>query len=154
MTIGAFILAIGILLVAIDAIKTLLKGPKAEQDPWDARTLEWITSSPPKVHNFDATPIVDRRDPFWFHKHGTEKQKMQYADEGDHGLHMPSQSWFPLTIGVGMTIMGTALSLHAGGIPLMGYIGIGGIVIVALGSYLWLFEGPGGYHLHIDKEDS
>jgi len=153
-TVGAFILAFGILLVIIDIIKTLRSNNKAGNDPWDARTLEWITSSPPKVYNFDATPIVTCRDAFWYAKHGGEKLKMEFVDEGDHGVHMPSQSWFPLVMGVGMMIMGIALSLHAGGIPLMGYFGIAGIVIVALGAYLWLFEGPGGYHLHTEKESS
>ncbi len=152
-TVGAFVLAFGILLVLIDILKTLRGNHKAGNDPWDARTLEWATASPPKVYNFDATPIVKCRDAFWFSKHGSEKFKMEFVDEADHGVHMPSQSWFPLLMGVGMAIMGVALSLHAGGIPFMGYCGIGGIVIVALGAYLWLFEGPGGYHLHLDKED-
>lgn len=152
-TVGAFILAFGILLVLIDTIKTLLKGPKADKDPWDARTLEWTTSSPPKVYNFDATPIVTTRDAYWYHKHGSEKSRMKYVDEGAHGVHMPSQSWFPLMIGIGMMIMGVSLSLHSGGIPLMGYIGIGGISVIALGVFLWLFEGPGGYHVHVEKSD-
>ncbi len=152
-TIGAFILAFGLLMVFIDMIILLRKKKTAGKDPWDARTLEWTTDSPPKVYNFHATPVIRSRDAYWYHKHGTPEQKMGWEDEGK-GIHMPSQSWFPLLIGIGMAVMGTALSLHSGGVPFMGYIGIAGIVIVALGSYLWVFEGPGGYHIHPDEETS
>lgn len=153
-TIGAFILAFGLLMVIIDMIKTLRSGKPAGQDPWDARTLEWITTSPPQVHNFDKTPIVKARDAFWYDKHGDAKYKMEYEPDDRHGIHMPSQSWFPLMTGIGMMIMGISLSLYSGGVPFMGYLGIGGIVVVTVGVYLWLFEGPGGYHLHPESEES
>lgn len=153
-TIGAFVLAFGILLVVIDIIKTIRGKHLAGNDPWDARTLEWITTSPPKVYNFDATPIVKCRDAFWYAKHGDARYRLDYVDDHGHGVHMPSQSWFPLMMGVGMCIMGVSLSLKAGGVPLMGYVGIAGICIVALGNYLWLFEGPGGYHLHPEPDES
>ena len=54
-SIGAFILAIGVLLFLINVVHTHRKAPAAPLDPWDARTLEWMTTSPPKEHNFDAS---------------------------------------------------------------------------------------------------
>jgi cytochrome o ubiquinol oxidase subunit 1 len=37
-------------------------------DPWNGRTLEWSTSSPPPFYNFATTPAVDERDAFWSQK--------------------------------------------------------------------------------------
>ena len=95
---------------------------------------------------------MNHRDPLWLNKYGTSGEKIDYVPDDGHGVHMPSQSWFPLVTGLGMLIMGISLSLHAGGIPFMGYLGIGGICVVTIGVYLWLFEGPGGYHLHPESD--
>jgi cytochrome c oxidase subunit I len=151
-TIGAFVLAFGLLLVLIDMVKLLRSGPKAGRDPWDARTLEWFTASPPLVYNFAETPVIRARDAFWYHKHTDGSFPITTLKDANHGIHMPSQSWFPLMAGCGMLIMGVALSLHSGRVPFMGYLGIFGILIVTVAIYLWLFEGPGGYHLHPDQE--
>ena len=55
-SIGAVILATGVLFFLINVVHTHRKEPLAPLDPWDARTLEWMTTSPPKEHNFDALP--------------------------------------------------------------------------------------------------
>lgn len=48
-------------------------------DPWDGRTLEWATSSPPPIYNFAILPEVTTRDAFWTAKHSREKpQTPQY----------------------------------------------------------------------------
>src|SRR4051812_8778830 len=57
-TVGAFILATGILLFIISLVRSARNGAKAGPNPWDAATLEWLTESPPAVHNFDVTPMV------------------------------------------------------------------------------------------------
>jgi cytochrome c oxidase subunit 1 len=57
-TIGAFLIALSVLLFIINAVITLRNGEVAEDNPWEADTLEWATSSPPPVHNFDRTPPV------------------------------------------------------------------------------------------------
>jgi heme/copper-type cytochrome/quinol oxidase subunit 1 len=57
-TIGAFILAIGIILSIANAIASRNNGPEAGHDPWGGDTLEWLTLSPPDPHNFDVLPDV------------------------------------------------------------------------------------------------
>jgi cytochrome c oxidase subunit 1 len=151
-TIGAFILGFSILLFVIDIILLITKGKPAGNDPWDARTLEWATTSPPRGYNFANTPIIPARDALWEHKHGAENRKITFVDEAKHGIHMPSQSWMPMVASVGFIPLGLGLCLMQAGVPYMGYVSISGLVIIALGVMLWAIEGPGGYHLH-PKED-
>ena len=151
-SIGAFILGFSILLFVIDIILLMTKGKPAGNDPWDARTLEWATTSPPRSYNFARTPIIPARDALWEHKHGAENRKITYVEEGSHGIHMPSQSWMPFVASFGFIPLGLGLCLMQAGVAYMGYVTISGLVIITLGATLWAIEGPGGYHIH-PKED-
>ncbi|MGH2970240.1 MAG: cytochrome c oxidase subunit I [Solirubrobacteraceae bacterium] len=62
-TIGAFLIAFGVLLTIVNLVRALKKGPVAGPDPWKANTLEWLTPSPPPVNNFDAVPRVRSVEP-------------------------------------------------------------------------------------------
>ena len=64
-TIGAVVLASGVALFVFNVARTLMRGERAPDDPWQADTLEWATSSPPPPGNFDAPPVVGSREPLW-----------------------------------------------------------------------------------------
>lgn len=68
-TLGAYILAISVLVFLWNFFNSLRHGPIAGPDPWDAWTLEWATSSPPPVENFRSIPSVRSRRPLWDLKH-------------------------------------------------------------------------------------
>ncbi len=68
-TIGAFIQAIAILIFIFNLIVSHFKGTPAGNDPWDAWTLEWATTSPPPAYNFADEPMVRSRRPLWDLKH-------------------------------------------------------------------------------------
>jgi cytochrome c oxidase subunit I len=68
-SIGAIIQAIAVLLFAWNMFISLRSGKKAGNDPWDAWTLEWATSSPPPDYNFATDPSVRSRRPLWDLKH-------------------------------------------------------------------------------------
>jgi cytochrome c oxidase subunit 1 len=44
----------------------LFRGPRAERNPWDSRSYEWLAPSPPAPHNFDE-PFVIQRGPYDYH---------------------------------------------------------------------------------------
>src|ERR687893_466899 len=62
-TIGAFMIALGVLLTIINLVRSLKKGRVAGPDPWKANTLEWFTPSPPPENNFDVVPRVRSVEP-------------------------------------------------------------------------------------------
>ena len=64
-SIGAFIIALGILFFIINLVVSFRSGARAGADPWDAWTLEWATASPPPEYNFIKTPVVRSRRPLW-----------------------------------------------------------------------------------------
>jgi heme/copper-type cytochrome/quinol oxidase subunit 1 len=68
-TIGAFIVALSVLIFTINLIATLRRPADAPADPWDAFTLEWKTPSPPPVYNFATIPSVRSARPLWDEKH-------------------------------------------------------------------------------------
>ena len=57
-TIGSYILAVSTLPFLFNAIYSWLKGPEAGDNPWNSLTLEWMTTSPPPVENFEEDPVL------------------------------------------------------------------------------------------------
>ena len=57
-TVGSWVLAVGVILMAYYLIQSIRKGEKAPSNPWGALTLEWQTTSPPILENFEITPTV------------------------------------------------------------------------------------------------
>jgi cytochrome c oxidase subunit 1 len=71
-TIGAFVQAIAVLIFLFNLVRSHFKGKLAGNDPWDAWTLEWATTSPPPIYNFASEPMVRSRRPLWDLKHPEE----------------------------------------------------------------------------------
>ncbi|WP_413174169.1 cytochrome c oxidase subunit I [Anabaena azotica] len=57
-TYGSYILAISTLPFIINAVWSWLYGPKAANNPWRGLTLEWMTTSPPAIENFEKLPVL------------------------------------------------------------------------------------------------
>jgi cytochrome c oxidase subunit I len=64
-TVSAFFMAAAVLVIVWNIISTLLRGAPAGDNPWQAWTLEWSTTSPPPVENFDSLPPIRSRRPLW-----------------------------------------------------------------------------------------
>jgi cytochrome c oxidase subunit 1 len=73
-TVGAFVLGVGILLSVINFMRSYKKGAIAGPDPWKGNTLEWFTTSPPPVNNFDEIPRVRSVEPMKDIRRQVERQ--------------------------------------------------------------------------------
>jgi cytochrome c oxidase subunit 1 len=73
-TIGSFILGAGILVTVANAVRSAKKGVIAGPDPWKANTLEWFTTSPPPVNNFDTVPRIRSVEPMKDIRRQVERQ--------------------------------------------------------------------------------
>jgi len=117
-SIGSLILTLGIFLFIVNVIKTARSKERAPLDPWDARTLEWMTSSPPKEHNFDVIPTVHHLDEFFHRKYEQDPVTHEYkqiataeeilADQEAHAdkhIHMPSPSYWPIVLAATLPII-------------------------------------------------
>jgi cytochrome c oxidase subunit I len=62
-TFGAFIIAISVTVFLINFVLTMRAPKTAPADPWEGNTLEWVTSSPPAVYNFEEIPVVTSARP-------------------------------------------------------------------------------------------
>jgi cytochrome c oxidase subunit 1 len=68
-SIGAATQGIAVLIFAVNVIISLRRGRVAGNDPWDAWSLEWATTSPPAEYNFETLPEVRSTRPLWDLKH-------------------------------------------------------------------------------------
>jgi cytochrome c oxidase subunit 1 len=155
-TAGAFFMAASILIFIHNAVRSLKKGERAPNDPWDGRTLEWSIPSPPPIYNFAEIPQVHGIDPHWSNKYGDDDHSApvpvaggaqeeaapghEHSDaHGDsgHGIHLPGLSYYPVMLAFGLAIAGYGLVFHQTLTWALAIVGLG-IGIVA--AYLWSFE--------------
>jgi cytochrome c oxidase subunit I+III len=64
-SLGAVLMAAGVLVFVYNALFSRSRGERAGDNPWDAGTLEWATTSPPPNCNFVYPPTVAGREPLW-----------------------------------------------------------------------------------------
>ncbi|MCL4246373.1 MAG: cbb3-type cytochrome c oxidase subunit I, partial [Candidatus Dadabacteria bacterium] len=69
-TYGSWILAFGILIMAVNLLSGLINGPKAPENPYNSLSLEWQVPSPPPHENFEEIPHVTD----WTYGYGKKKE--------------------------------------------------------------------------------
>ncbi|KJH80693.1 MULTISPECIES: cytochrome o ubiquinol oxidase subunit I [Pseudomonas] len=95
-------------------------------DPWDGRTLEWSTASPPPFYNFAQQPVVEGIDAYW----GMKERGQKTAVEADfQAIHMPRNTAMGLVISLFSLIMCFALVWHIWWLAIVGLVAtIGGVI--------------------------
>jgi cytochrome c oxidase subunit 1 len=154
-SIGAVFMAVAVLVLVINIIKTSMSKQQADGDAWgDGRTLEWAIPSPPPEYNFKQTPLVRGLDPLWIEKMEGRKEIVPAEPVGD--IHMPNGSILPLLMSLGLFIAAIGFLYrndYAWGDP----IGAGGLFITFASMFLRSWIDDHGYHIHkeelIDEEE-
>jgi cytochrome c oxidase subunit 1 len=166
-TVGAFLIALGVLIFMINVLYTMRKGKKAGNDPWDARTLEWSIPSPPPEHNFERIPTVRHLDDFWYQKHpelaheerghSSKPRGVPHGAAEDSGraeghgsIHLPGLSYYPIILSAGIALAMGGFVSHIAVTAVGGAIAVWGL----LG---WSFEPasePASGHGHSDPHAS
>lgn len=151
-TIGAYVMTVGLLLVLIDVIRTVRKGPRVGQNPWASDSLEWLTDSPPKPYNFPVIPVVHSLHPAWDRRTtdsiGSAATPDRVLADGhstvltseldaryEQAAHMPGPSWAPLATSLALLV--AAFSLILGGAWNVVAAAAGVATAIACARWLW-----------------
>jgi cytochrome o ubiquinol oxidase subunit I len=124
--IGTAIIAIGVMLQLVQFVVSIRRREELRDltgDPWDGRSLEWATASPPPVFNFAVYPDVTGEDAYWTAKstareHGEEQPKRNYRD-----IEMPRNSPTGFVCAFFATLTGFALIWHIWWMVGLGLVG-------------------------------
>jgi len=108
---GAVLIALGIASFLIELVVSFMRRESLRDttgDPWDGRTLEWSTSSPPPAYNFAFTPLVHDNDAW----HDMKKRGHERPLEGFVPIHMPKNTGAGFVLAALSAICGFALIWH------------------------------------------
>lgn len=150
-TVGAWLFALGVLLLLVNVVISLRRGTVAGANPWDAPTLEWAVSSPPPPYNFAVIPSVASRHPLWEDRLGETAEGSRVAEgllldrgretigtspldgEPDVILKMPGDSYMPFALTLGMTASFVGLLVH------LWWLAVAGAVVMLVATVIWLW---------------
>jgi cytochrome c oxidase subunit 1 len=156
-TIGAFAMAFSILIFIWNVLVSLRAGQLAGNDPWDAATLEWSTSSPPPVYNFAQIPTIYSRRPLWDSKYpdlemahapgaavlkrgeAVQRERDRLGDHDSHEpIHLPSSTYGPIIVAFGITVAayGGVYMATSGGLSAIAVVF--GLLIMGYGVVTWV----------------
>jgi cytochrome c oxidase subunit 1/cytochrome c oxidase subunit I+III len=149
-TVGAIVLAIGILITLINIVRSLRAGALAGPNPWNADTLEWDMPSPPPSYGAATVPTIDTLHPLWdAHDESADPSGERaldvarlamattWRDARPAGLStMPEDTAAPLLLSLAITVVVSALLLKA-----VWVAGIGVVLTLAMAGY-WLWPEP------------
>jgi cytochrome o ubiquinol oxidase subunit 1 len=141
---GAFLIALGILSFLIQLVVSFMRRESLRDttgDPWNGRTLEWSTSSPPPAYNFAFTPRIHDNDAWWDMK----QRGYQRPVEGFAPIHMPKNTAAGFVLSVISAVMGFALIWH------MWLIAGVAFVVLILATIVHTFNYKRDYHIPADE---
>src|SRR5205809_754732 len=131
-TLGAFLIALSILIFLVNLWHSRTRGQPASNDPWGGATLEWSIPSPPPVYNFSVIPTITSRLPRWTtERHGPMRDPPATPPEP---IHVPGGSWWPLIAAFGLLVLAPAPLTHTL------WVAFAGAALLLLGVYRWAFE--------------
>jgi cytochrome c oxidase subunit 1 len=143
-TVGAFILAVAVLVLLVNLAVSWWKPEPAGADPWDGRGLEWLVPLPPPEYNFARLPILHTRDGFYKVKHPETLSAAERRAKSpplelspDEERHAPPPSVLPYVLASGIVLAGVGVMVSRVGVVALG-LAVTLLVAIGLG-----FERPG-----------
>lgn len=137
---GAFLIALGIASFVIQLVVSYFKREQLRDvtgDPWDARTLEWSTSSPPPEYNFAFTPVVHDHDSWYDMKNRGYVRPL----EGFKPIHMPKNT------GTGVILSALSVGLAFGLIWYMWWLAALSFALILIVSIVHTFNYKRDYYI-------
>ncbi|MFZ0627230.1 MAG: cbb3-type cytochrome c oxidase subunit I [Acidimicrobiia bacterium] len=126
-TVGAFIIATSIAVFMYNWWNSKRHGEASGLDPWDARTIEWMSPNPTPEYNFAVPPVVTSLDHFWHLKYDQDDEgRAVRKPDGDEivaaieheqlnpksPIHLPNPSYFPVLFALGIPIIFYGIIYH------------------------------------------
>jgi len=132
--IGAVLILFGIIFLIVQLYVSFRRRHALRDvtgDPWNGRTLEWSTSSPPPVYNFAFTPRVHDNDTWADMK----KQGYQRPRSGFTAIHMPKNTGAGFIIALLSTVVGFALIWHMWPLAILAFVATVAAIIIHTFNY-------------------
>ena len=128
--IGVAIICVGVFFQLFQIAYSIWKRKEnmVSNDPWDARTLEWATTSPPPEYNFAVIPTVTTRDAYWEMKQSNTKQAIpEYKD-----IWLPKNSGAGIIIGLFAMTFGASVVWHMWWLAAISFVAVVITIIIKL----------------------
>ncbi len=126
--VGAAIIAVGIAAFLVQIAVSIMNRDKLRDftgDPWNGRSLEWATSSPPPDYNFAFTPVVHDMDAWYDMK----SHKYARPVDGFTAIHMPSNTWAGIVLAGLSTVFGLAMVWYIWWLAALSFVAVIGVAI-------------------------
>jgi cytochrome o ubiquinol oxidase subunit 1 len=123
---GAVIIGIGVVLTVVQlwySIKTRDQRLDVTGDPWDGRTLEWLTLSPPPHYNFAVLPDVHGEEAYWTRKQTAIKLEQLIKEPDYQPIEMPIDTPTGVICAFFASVCGFAIIWHIWWLAILGLIG-------------------------------
>jgi cytochrome o ubiquinol oxidase subunit 1 len=141
---GAVLIALGIGAFLVQLVVSFMKREELRDhtgDPWNGRTLEWSTSSPPPAYNFAFTPRVHDNDAWWDMKqHGFKRPEAGFIP-----IHMPKNT------GAGIILAGLSAAFGFAMIWQMWLPAAASFFVLIVGAIIHTFNYKRDYHIPADE---
>jgi cytochrome o ubiquinol oxidase subunit 1 len=141
--IGALVILAGIVLTVVQllySVKTRDRRRDLTGDPWDGRTLEWLTLSPPPHFNFAVLPDVHGEEAYWTRKLTAIREEKLIEEPKYEDIEMPLNTPTGVICAFFASVTGFAVIWHIWWLAILGLIGAFAVLVW----YAWRDE-----HEHI-----
>jgi cytochrome o ubiquinol oxidase subunit 1 len=141
---GAFLIALGIGAFLVQLVVSYRRRESLRDwtgDPWNGRTLEWSTSSPPPAYNFAFTPVIHDNDAW----SDMKKRGYERPLQGFRPIHMPKNTWAGIVLAGLSTVFGFAMIWHMWPLAVLSFVLLIGTAIFHTFNY------KRDYHIDADE---